>query len=116
MHNRLQRIRKIRWELGSILPPEVKVNLSKNELEWFTKYSKMLALYMSTIGDNIGLNITQDVKPPQSFYIEVKSNVDYGRFELHSGDIVILKKNGVYHLQRSQCEVLVRQGILEHII
>ena len=115
IYNRLQRIRLIRWELGSILPPEIKMNLSKNELDWFTKYSKLLAFYMSSIGDGTGLNITQDITPPQSLYVEVKSNVDYGKFELDSGDVVIIKKNGVYHLPRSQCESLIRQGVLEHI-
>ncbi|KAK6636037.1 hypothetical protein RUM43_009689 [Polyplax serrata] len=115
MHNRLQRIRKMRWDLGCLLPPEVKMNLSNGELKWVKTYSKLLASYMTTIGDGIGLNITQDIKPPKSFYIEVKSNENYGRFEMECGSVVMLKKNGVYHLQRSECEVLVRQGILEHI-
>jgi len=114
LQNRLERIRRMRWEFGSILPAEIKVNLSSYEYEWFTQYSKCLATYMSTIGDS-GLNLTQDMKPPKSLYIEVKCLVDFGRFELDTGETVLLKKNGIHLLPRSQCETLIRQGILEHI-
>lgn len=116
LYNRLERIRQMRWEFGSILPAEIKINLSNNEYEWFTKYSKSLATYMGTIGENTGLNLTQDMKPPKSLYIEVKCLTDFGKFELDSGEIVLLKKNGVHLLPRSQCEVLIRQGVLQHIV
>lgn len=89
--------------------------MSNSEYEWFTRYSKSLAAYMATIGDNSGLNLTQDIKPPKSLYIEVKCLVDFGRFELDSGEVVLLKKNGIHLLPRSQCETLIRQGVLEHI-
>jgi len=42
------------------------------QILWFNKYSKSLANYMKSIGDNHGLNLTQDTKPPKSLYIEVR--------------------------------------------
>ena len=42
------------------------------QILWFNKYSKSLANYMKSIGDNHGLNLMQDTKPPKSLYIEVR--------------------------------------------
>ncbi|XP_072045912.1 DNA replication complex GINS protein PSF1-like [Amphiura filiformis] len=115
VYNRLQVIRDMRWEFGSVLPPDVKLNLSEQEIQWFTKYNKSLATYMRSLGAE-GLDLTQDRKPPKSLYIEVRCLVDHGEFETDDGSIVVLKKNSQHFLQRSQCENLIRQGILEHVI
>lgn len=40
---------------------------------------------------------------------------DYGKFELDDGQVVNLKENTYHLLPRTQCEALVRQGILEHV-
>ncbi|KAJ9590790.1 hypothetical protein L9F63_016176 [Diploptera punctata] len=116
LYNRVMKIRQMRWEFGSILPPEIKNNLCEPEIQWFNSYSKCLANYMKTIGDNNGLDLTQDVKPPKSLYIEVRCLKDYGRFELEDGETVLLKKNSQHLLPRSACELLIRQGTLEHIV
>ncbi|XP_046388604.1 DNA replication complex GINS protein PSF1-like [Ischnura elegans] len=116
LYNRLQYIRQMRWEFGSILPPEIKYNLCEPENKWFANYSKYLANYMKSIGDNYGLDLTQDTKPPKSLYIEVRCLVDYGKLELEDGEVVLLKKNSQHLLPRSECEPLIRQGILQHIV
>lgn len=116
LYNRLRRIRTMRWEFGPILPHDVKANLCEPEIQWFNNYSKSLATYMRSIGDGIGLNIMQDLKPPKSLYIEVRCLVDYGKFELEDGEIIFLKKNSQHFLPRAQCESLIQQGILQHII
>ncbi|XP_015113272.1 DNA replication complex GINS protein PSF1 isoform X2 [Diachasma alloeum] len=115
VYNRMQRIRKMRWEFGSVLPPEINSNLMPLENQWFQAYSKSLATYMKSIGDNYGLNLTMDMIPPKSLYIEVRCLVDYGKLELEDGQIISLTKNTHHLLPRAQCEALVRQGILEHI-
>ena len=66
----MRRLRQARWELGSILPPEISGNLINPELQWFQVYNKALATYMKSIGDD-GLNILNDVQPPKSLYVEV---------------------------------------------
>ncbi|XP_063241956.1 DNA replication complex GINS protein PSF1-like isoform X1 [Bacillus rossius redtenbacheri] len=115
LYNRLRRIRQMRWEFGSILPPDIKASLCEPEVQWFSSYSKLLATYMGSIGEGSGLNLTQDVRPPKSLFIEVRCLVDYGRLELDDGDVVVLKRNSQHLLPRSQCELLVRQGVLEHV-
>jgi len=114
LYERIQRIRRMRWEFGSVLPGDIKFNLCEPEVQWFTQYNKALATYMRTIGDG-GLDLTQDRKPPKSLYIEVRCLTDYGKLEMDDGSTVILKKNTQHFLLRSQCEHLIRQGILEHI-
>ncbi|XP_015522777.1 DNA replication complex GINS protein PSF1 [Neodiprion pinetum] len=115
LYNRLQKIRQMRWEFGSILPPEIKSLLSEPEVQWFTSYSKALATYMRSIGDNYGLNLATDVTPPKSLYIEVRCLVDYGKLDLEDGEVIFLKKNSQYLLPRAECEGLVRQGVLQHV-
>ncbi|EAT48253.1 AAEL000692-PA [Aedes aegypti] len=116
LHNRLQKLKKVRWHLGATLPADIKANLNEPELQWFNNYSRMLAKYMATIGDGTGLNLTNDIKPPKSLFIEVRCLTDYGKFELESGEIVLLKKNSQHYLPKLQCEALIRQGILQHIV
>nr|XP_023013743.1 DNA replication complex GINS protein PSF1-like [Leptinotarsa decemlineata] len=114
-YNRLKCLRTMRWEFGSILPTEIKANLSASEIDWFSKYSRSLAAYMRSIGEE-GVNLSVDLKPPKALYVEVRCLVDYGRFELNDGSVVLLKKDSRHYLPRSECEELIRQGVFEHII
>ena len=41
------------------------------QVQWFTRYNKCLANYMRSIGEQGGLDLTQDLKPPKTLYIEV---------------------------------------------
>ncbi|KAI8125305.1 hypothetical protein FF38_05312 [Lucilia cuprina] len=116
LHQRLQRIKALRWEFGPIVPSDIKVNLCEPEVTFFNKYSKSLASYMRSIGDGQGIDLTGDLRPPKSLYIEVRCVEDFGKFELEDGEVIYLKKNSQHYLPRSQVETLVRQGILQHIV
>uniref|UniRef100_A0A8C8HQA0 DNA replication complex GINS protein PSF1 n=1 Tax=Oncorhynchus tshawytscha TaxID=74940 RepID=A0A8C8HQA0_ONCTS len=85
-------------------------------LEWFNQYKKSLATFMRSLGGEEGLDITQDMKPPKSLYIEVRCLKDHGEFEIDDGTIILLKKNSQHFLPRWKCEQLIRQGVLEHIM
>ncbi|XP_008994121.3 DNA replication complex GINS protein PSF1 isoform X2 [Callithrix jacchus] len=146
LYDRLLRIRALRWEYGSILPNALRFHMSAEEMEWFNNYKKSLATYMRSLGGREGLDITQDMKPPKSLYIErqgltvstgmnltiiavisnswaeaihlslVRCLKDYGEFEVDDGTSVLLKKNSQHFLPRWKCEQLIRQGVLEHIL
>ncbi|XP_029772653.1 DNA replication complex GINS protein PSF1 isoform X3 [Suricata suricatta] len=116
VYDRLLRIRALRWEYGSVLPNALRFHMSAEEMEWFNHYKKSLATYMRSLGKDGGLDITQDMKPPKSLYIEVRCLKDYGEFEVDDGTSVLLKKNSQHFLPRWKCEQLVRQGILEHVL
>ncbi|CAH1107135.1 unnamed protein product [Psylliodes chrysocephalus] len=113
--NRLKCLRTMRWEFGSILPADIKSNLSTAEIEWFSKYSRLLANYMRSIGED-GVNLSIDLKPPKALYIEVQCLVDYGKFDLNDGTTLLLKKDSRHYLPRNECEELIRQGVFKHII
>ncbi|XP_043305723.1 uncharacterized protein LOC122429463 isoform X2 [Cervus canadensis] len=51
-------------------------------VDWFNGYKMSLATYMRSLAGDQGLDITQDVKPPKSLYIEVRCLKDYGEFEV----------------------------------
>lgn len=105
----------MRWEFGSILPAEIKANLSPSETAWFTKYSGLLAKYMRSIGSE-GINLAVDLKPPKNLFAEVLCLVDFGNYELSDGTVLVLKKNSRHYLPRKECEELIRQGVLQHIV
>lgn len=51
MH-RLKRIKDLRWELGtSVLPDQIKENLSSLEVQFFSEYDKILGEYMRGVGN-----------------------------------------------------------------
>lgn len=104
----------MRWEFGSVLPPDIKSNLSSSEAVWLNKYSTSLAKYMRTIGDE-GMNLGVDLKPPKSLYIQVNCLVDYGKYQLKDGSIILLQKDSLHYLPRSDCEELIRLKIFEHV-
>ncbi|KAF5306207.1 hypothetical protein FQR65_LT07484 [Abscondita terminalis] len=115
-YNRMRCLRTMRWEFGSILPPDIKSNLSSSEANWFSTYSSILAKYMRTIGDDGGLNLVINLNPPKTLYIEVKCLVDYGEYELSDGSVLLLKENSRHFLPRVECEDLIRQGVFQHIV
>ncbi len=59
VYNRMEKIRDMRWDFGSVLPDDVKNNLNEYELSWFSGYNRSLAKYMRSVG----IDLTQDSKP-----------------------------------------------------
>ncbi|KAK9309527.1 hypothetical protein QLX08_000781 [Tetragonisca angustula] len=114
IYNRMRKLKELRWELGSILPPEINTNLINAEVQWFQSYNKSLAKYMRSLGEDHGFNLTTNMVPPKTLYVEVKCVEDFGKLELDDGQVILLKKNTYHLLPRSVCEPLIRQGILEH--
>ncbi|XP_042645496.1 DNA replication complex GINS protein PSF1 isoform X1 [Tyto alba] len=75
LYDRLLRIRALRWECGSVLPNTIQFHMSAEEAEWLNRYKKSLAAYMRSVGGEEGLDLTQDIKPPKSLYIEVSARL-----------------------------------------
>lgn len=71
IYNRMRKLRELRWELGSILPPEINSNFLNAEIQWFQTYNKSLATYMRSLGEDQGFNLTATMLPPKTPYVEV---------------------------------------------
>ena len=78
------------------------------------RYNKCLASYMRSVGSG-GMDLTLYRHPPKGLYVEVRCIVDHGELETEDGTVVQLKKGSQHLLLRSQCEHLIRQGVLEHV-
>ncbi|KAB0358069.1 hypothetical protein FD754_002225 [Muntiacus muntjak] len=74
-----------------ILGRKLHLSLCLNSLickvDCFNGYKMSLAIYMRSLAGDQRLDITQDVKPPKSLYIEVQCLTDYGEFEVEDGTL-----------------------------
>lgn len=118
LYNRLERIRGLRWDVGSVLPADIKSSLCEPEIHWFNNYNRNLAKYMRSIGsaETLPFDFTQDLVPPKSTVIKVRCLTDFGEYEFDDGTQMNLTKRNEFQMQRHLLEPLIRQGILEHII
>ncbi|CAH0750028.1 unnamed protein product [Diatraea saccharalis] len=119
LYSRMEKIKTLRWEFGSVLPPDVRELLSDDEYEWFSRYSTNLASYMRSLGQDIGysgIDLTENLRPPKALYMEVVCTTDYGKLELSDGDVVMLRRNSRHFLPAAECQTLVRQGVLKQIV
>jgi len=116
LYHRLEKIKLMRWEFGSVLPDDIKINLSEPETLWFNNYSKNLTTYMRQLGDKYhSLDLTQNLSAPRSVLIEVTCSIEYGDLRLPSGEVILLRPGCNYQLPLCLCEHLIRQGILEPV-
>jgi GINS complex subunit 1 len=111
INHRMETIRRLRWEFGAVLPEGIRLNLAQPELQFSSKYNRILANYMASVGTDL----TTDITPPKSLYIMVRVRQDYGDLETDNGEVIQLKAGLQHHLPRDLCEQLILQGVLEHI-
>jgi GINS complex subunit 1 len=48
--DRIRRLQVLRWDVGAVLPRELKENLSSQEETFFSQYNKTLTAYMQNMG------------------------------------------------------------------
>lgn len=112
LRSRLEQVCDYRWEVGAVLPPELKENLSVAELDYFRTYNKMVASYMASIGVDLSL----DMEPPKTLIIKVKWVAEQDGTIETQNESLRMRKNAVTYVRRSDVEHLINQGIVEHLI
>jgi GINS complex subunit 1 len=55
---RARRIQKLRWEIGGVIPEDIKKNMSKTEIDFFCRYDKLLGTYMRSFATTVDLDLT----------------------------------------------------------
>lgn len=116
-YERLNRLKRLRWDIGNNLPRAIVENLSRDELEWFMKYNENLFSYMSALTiDGRGIDLTLYKTPPKRLYVQVKCLRDYGEFDIEGEQPVMLKKDSIHNLPLNQCEKLIHQGVLQQMV
>uniref|UniRef100_A0A1I7XLL5 DNA replication complex GINS protein PSF1 n=1 Tax=Heterorhabditis bacteriophora TaxID=37862 RepID=A0A1I7XLL5_HETBA len=112
VYARTERIKSYRWKLGGVLPASIKNNLCESEIEFFHEYCSSLAEFQAGVGEN-GVNLMLNAHPPKKLFVQVRVLENYGEFETSDGNLVMLRVNSIHSLPRQDCEMLIRQGILE---
>jgi len=105
--NRLNRLKKIWWQSGSIMAPVLKEKLSSSEIGWYQEYDTLMANYMK----DTGVLISDDQSPPKSLFVEVRCMDDVGDIVTDSGEVIQLHKNTAHYLPRANVQQLIRQGV-----
>jgi len=90
-------------------PPQEKV--SQQELNLIKEYDNLLSSYIV----DTGVAITDDLEPPKSTKITVRVLQDVGEWSTEDG-FVDLSKDTVHHVNRSDVQHLIRQGLLLQIL
>jgi GINS complex subunit 1 len=127
---RLNKIKYIRWETGTVLPERIGKNtLSEKENDFFAKYNVLLSDY----NDDIEMDLSLDLEPPKDLLIEARVLKDCGEVmtelgPIHLGNLqfllilfniyifyFIIEKGSTEFLRRSDIEQLIRQGIVEQV-
>uniref|UniRef100_A0A8R1TX30 DNA replication complex GINS protein PSF1 n=1 Tax=Onchocerca volvulus TaxID=6282 RepID=A0A8R1TX30_ONCVO len=112
LHERMLRIKHLRWKHGGHVPEKIKENLCEAELKWLQEYNNLLADFQSSLGEN-GVNLLLNMKPPHNLFVKVRAKQNIGSFELSDGTTVSLTENALHSLPVTDCEMLIRQGMLE---
>ncbi|KAG0555198.1 hypothetical protein M758_12G154200 [Ceratodon purpureus] len=108
MYHRANRLQRLRWQLGAVLPEDVKGLLHPSEKEFVKSYSEALSSYMT----KLDIDLTVDITPPKDPYIQVRVLDNIG--EVLLGDqSTSLVRNSIHFVKRSEAETLISQGLLE---
>ncbi|ETI40428.1 hypothetical protein F441_21990 [Phytophthora nicotianae CJ01A1] len=110
VHHRMEKIKALRWETGTIIPAQLAQNLCQREVQFFNQYDQLLTDYMA----EFELDLSADMKPPKDLYVEVRVLRDCGEVMTESG-LVNLEAHSQHFLRRVDVEQLIRQGLLEQI-
>lgn len=114
LNKRMERLKALRWKYAGNIPQSIKANLCAAEIQWLNSYEYDLAKFQEEFGDEDNpLNLMTNVKPAKSLFVQVHAVEDYGEFEISDGTVVVLKKNSLHSLPRQDCEMLLKQGVLE---
>ncbi|VDN03471.1 unnamed protein product [Thelazia callipaeda] len=100
LHERMWRIRHLRWKHGGHVPESITVrfcvqqNLCETELKWLQEYNTLLADFQVSMGDN-GVNLLLNMKPSQNLFVKVRAKQNIGSYELSDGTTVTLTENAL---------------------
>ena len=108
VEQRASTIKRLRWELGPLLPEETRTNMSHREQKFLAEYDQLVTGYTK----DTGVDVTSDLTPPKELHVQVRVLKDCGEIMTETGAIT-LALGTTHSLRRRDVELLVRQGYLE---
>jgi len=100
---------QLRWET-SILPQNLKQNLSSSEVEFFQNFDSLLVDFATQTGHDL----MGDLQPPKDLFVEIRVLKDCGEIVTDSGTM-ILNEGTTHHVRRTDVEQLIRNGVVEQL-
>ncbi|KJE95599.1 Psf1, variant [Capsaspora owczarzaki ATCC 30864] len=107
---RVLQIEQVRWDFGQAPPASVRDSYSPFEQQYMSQYNQILQTYMGSVQ----CTLTEDLNPPKDLLAEVRCLTNEGEIVTENGTIV-LRKNSTLFLRRSDVDMLIRQGLVEHV-
>ena len=114
LNERADRVRALRWEVGTALPEDLGESLSHSERGYFQQYSALVNRYQGRRG-GVGINITLDPTPPKEHKVQVRVLQERGELVTRDGT-VDLAKNTVHLLWRDEAQPLITEGVVEMVV
>jgi GINS complex subunit 1 len=113
LENRLEKLRNLRWDSGSVLPENIQQLslLSYNEIDFFSRYGEILNDY----NEDTDFDITLDIQPPTESLIQILVLEDCGNIITESGLSMSLTKGMRLYVRKNDVEYIIRQGKCKHI-
>ncbi|OQR87961.1 DNA replication complex GINS protein PSF1 [Achlya hypogyna] len=106
-NHRVNKIKELRWQTGSVVPDHLAPALCPREMQFFHNYDQLLTGYMA----GFGMDLAADMQPPKDLFIEVRVVKDCGEIYTENG-AVQLRANSTHYLRRTDVEGLILQGML----
>ncbi len=64
-NTRADRLHRLAWESGKVLPEHIKEKLSPSEVSYYQQYQEALDEYSKSIHEGLRLDLTVDLTPPK---------------------------------------------------
>jgi GINS complex subunit 1 len=111
LYERMQRIKRERWQSGVSMPEKTMENMHQTEKEFLEKYVELLTDYSA----DIDMDLTSDMQPPKDLFVEVRITKDDNQGFVLEDRTLQIRKNNVYYLKRTDAESLIQRGLAEQI-
>jgi GINS complex subunit 1 len=108
LNHRVKKIKEAYWETAGTIPQEKLDLLSNEERNFYIEYRKINTTYQSTFP--IELDLTKDLDPPRSLFVEIRVQVECGSIVNADGDVIKLDRGATEYVRKSDVEHLIRLG------
>lgn len=118
LNYRLEKIRALRWEVGRDVPSDKWSQLHAAEREYFHRVNEVLDRYFKEFVRSATrpLDLTEDRTPPKDLVVQIRAQEeDLGDIMTQDSGTVRLRKGWVHMVKRSDVEMLIRSGKVEHL-
>lgn len=110
LNHRIKKIREAFWDSGMVFSQDKLDLMSPEERTFYLDYKKANLEYQNSFP--IEMDLTKDLEPPTSIYIEIRVLADCGEVMNSDGDTIKLDRGATEFVRKSDVEHLLKQGLV----